>query len=44
LQKHDTNKTDIFEWETRFFVEEINNKKYLMDKSNMQAYPIRDKK
>jgi len=44
LQKHDTSQTDLFEWETRFFVEEINNKKYLMDKSNMQAYPIRDKK
>jgi len=44
LQKHDTSQTDLFEWKTRFFVEETNNKKYLMDKSNMQAYPIRDKK
>jgi len=44
LKKHDASQTNPIEWETRFFVEEINNKKYLMDKSNMQAYPIRDKK
>jgi len=44
LKKHDPSQTNSIEWGTRFFVEEINNKKYLMDKSNMQAHPIRGNK